>query len=868
MKENNKIRNKSWNKDKLTRGLLIVFINLLVLAISFDVLFLYKCPQFTNTITSQTDFGRSYEESTAFQDLFHYAIRNVMETIQSRYNFETEGKYNPNKLVDVLEYMQDGEISGENKKGLAYTIRQIDDWGELYSDADLRGDTVIVCQKPDNTYYYYYLNEFQEQFRLGKFRLKNTDLTVDAFLNDIESYLPTTSDSQFSIVDEAGTVLYDAFWRFPYTLTEKYKPEGAENILEVVNNIPALNGKLTEVYDALQQTITQVKVELDKYRTSDDVWEEGNTNFTYVLIDKNKKFVYTNNSAYKNFNEAISNLAKLKKKQGKYLVVDDKLSDFDTNMKIYKQDWRNSIQSYYKGDKSNFIFAAFIDTKYPIQDIFYNYKQDYNYFVPRLKSVITSLILTLILFLVCIVWLTTKTGRENQEGKVELLAFDRWKTELGALSILLAWGIPYMLASSIFGNPILTAITGRQVEYVQGVTAMTTGNAYTYNKPTDYILTSFFVLFTTCCFLVGYSSLIRRIKAKILWKNSVLYYICEELKLFWRERSKVSKTTILLIVFIMFHWIAWIWFSVGSFLSVIVLLGMIILDVVSACLVIRDAIAKKKIGIGIEELVKGNMEYQIPTDKLKRENKELAEKVNDIAKGLHKAVDHAMKSERLKTDLITNVSHDIKTPLTSIINYVDLLKREQFEDPKIQGYLEILSEKSMRLKTLTEDVVEASKVSSGNITLEYMDVNFVEMINQTEGELSEKFENNNLKIIQKLPEEPVIIHVDGRRMWRILENIYTNALKYAMPGTRVYSELCVQEEKVIFSLKNISKQQLNFTADELTERFIRGDISRGTEGSGLGLSIAKSLTKIQGGTFNLYLDGDLFKVTIEFPKVK
>ncbi len=867
MEENNKIHSRNWNKDKITKWSLIVFINLLVLAISFNVLFLYKCPQFVNTVTSRTDVGRTYEESTAFQDLFHYAIRNVMETIQSRYNFETEGTYNPNKLVDVLEYVQDGEILGVNKNGLAYTITEMNNWGEMYSDADLRGDTVIVCQKPDNTYYYYYLNEFQEQFRLGKFRLKNTDLTVDAFLGDIESYLPTTSDSSFSITDENGTVLYDAFWRFPYTLTEKYKPDGAENILEVVNHIPALNGKLTEVYDALQQSITQIQVELDKYRTSDDVWEEGNTNFTYMLIDKNKKYVYTNNSAYKNFNDAISNIAKLKEKQGKYLVVDEKLSDFDTNMKIYKQDWRNSIQSYYKGDKSNFIFAASVDTKYPIQDIFYNYKQDYNYFVPRLKSVIFSLIVTLILFAVCIVWLTTKVGEKNEAGEVILSTFDRWKTELGGISIFCVWAIVYLLISSIFGNPIVTALRGRQIEYVQGITTMTTGNAYTYNKPTDYILTAFLVFFTTSCFLTGYTSLVRRIKAKVLWKNSILYYICENMKLFWKERSKVSKACMLLMFFIAFHWVAWIWFSVGSFWSIIVLVGMMILDFISACLVIRDAIAKKKIGIGIEELVKGNMEYQIPVDKLKGENKELAEKVNDIAKGLHKAVDHAMKSERLKTDLITNVSHDIKTPLTSIINYVDLLKREQFENPKIQDYLEILSEKSMRLKTLTEDVVEASKVSSGNITLEYMDVNFVEMINQTEGELSEKFEQNNLKIVQKLPEESVMIHVDGRRMWRILENIYTNALKYAMPGTRVYSELSVQEDKVIFSLKNISKQQLNFTADELTERFIRGDISRGSEGSGLGLSIAKSLTKMQGGAFQLYLDGDLFKVTIEFPKV-
>ncbi|MRN26971.1 sensor histidine kinase, partial [Romboutsia ilealis] len=190
-------------------------------------------------------------------------------------------------------------------------------------------------------------------------------------------------------------------------------------------------------------------------------------------------------------------------------------------------------------------------------------------------------------------------------------------------------------------------------------------------------------------------------------------------------------------------------------------------------------------------------------------------------------------------------------------------KRENFNDPKIKGYLDILEAKAQRLKTLTEDVVEASKVSSGNIVLEFMDVNLVEMINQTAGEFAEKFAAKNLEMIQNLPDGPAMIHVDGRRMWRVLENIYNNAAKYAMPGTRVYADLWVTEENVGFSLKNISEQPLNISADELTERFIRGDISRSTEGSGLGLSIAKSLTTMQEGDFRLYLDGDLFKVTIE-----
>lgn len=295
---------------------------------------------------------------------------------------------------------------------------------------------------------------------------------------------------------------------------------------------------------------------------------------------------------------------------------------------------------------------------------------------------------------------------------------------------------------------------------------------------------------------------------------------------------------------------------------------VLLADVGVFYVVLNGLLLKEKLKKGIEEIALGNMEYQIPLQGLRGENLKLAEMINGIANGFHMAVEEAMKNERLKTDLITNVSHDIKTPLTSIINYVAILKQSDIADPKIQGYLDILEAKAQRLKTLTEDVVEASKVSSGNISLEYMDVDLVEMIQQTEGEMAEKFEARNLKMIVNLPAEPAVVHVDGRRMWRVLENIFGNAAKYAMPGTRVYADLKLEEDTVDLSLKNVSEHQLNISADELTERFIRGDLSRSSEGSGLGLSIAQSLTTMQGGTFNLYLDGDLFRVNIRFPRVK
>ena len=207
--------------------------------------------------------------------------------------------------------------------------------------------------------------------------------------------------------------------------------------------------------------------------------------------------------------------------------------------------------------------------------------------------------------------------------------------------------------------------------------------------------------------------------------------------------------------------------------------------------------------------------------------------------------------------------------MTSIINFVNLLKREDIQDEKIKGYIQVLDSKSQRLKQLTDDLVEASKISSGNISLQMEKINFVELINQTMGEFSEKMNEKCLIMVAAMPEKPVYIEADSRRIWRVVENLFGNVYKYALEGTRVYLDLSVKEKDgkktAAFSMKNISAQSLNISADELTERFIRGDVSRSTEGSGLGLSIARNLTELQNGKFEIYLDGDLFKVILTFP---
>ena len=271
-----------------------------------------------------------------------------------------------------------------------------------------------------------------------------------------------------------------------------------------------------------------------------------------------------------------------------------------------------------------------------------------------------------------------------------------------------------------------------------------------------------------------------------------------------------------------------------------------------------------QIADAIEKIAGGDTSYQMNLAGLEGKELKVGNMINSIGTGLERALQEQVKSERLKADLITNVSHDIKTPLTSIINYVDLLKREQIPGERAQEYLKVLDQKSQRLKNLTEDLVEASKASSGNVKLEMTTLDIVEMIWQTNGEFEEKFATRSLELVSTLPESSILIEADGRHLWRVLENVYNNAFKYAMEHTRVYTDLELKDDKVYFTIKNISANPLNVQGEELTERFVRGDVSRTTEGSGLGLSIAQSLTKLQGGTFEILIDGDLFKVRVGF----
>ncbi|MFZ7120091.1 MAG: HAMP domain-containing sensor histidine kinase [Eubacteriaceae bacterium] len=293
-------------------------------------------------------------------------------------------------------------------------------------------------------------------------------------------------------------------------------------------------------------------------------------------------------------------------------------------------------------------------------------------------------------------------------------------------------------------------------------------------------------------------------------------------------------------------------------------------DIVIAGWLIRLTLKKVKefslIKEGIEIIKDGNLNHTIDVSG-NGEFGKLAANINSIADGLNKAVENELKSERLKSELITNVSHDIRTPLTSIITYVDLLKTEE-DKLKANKYIEIIDQKSQRLKTLTDDLFEASKASSGNIPVNFEKINIVSLINQGMGELNHKIENSKLEFKINNSKNKVFVKADGKLLWRAIENLLSNIFKYAQKGSRVYIDIKEKENEIILIIKNISAYELNISSDELMERFTRGDESRSSEGSGLGLSIAKSFIEIQNGRFKIDIDGDLFKTSIQIPKYK
>lgn len=844
-----------------------------------------------------------YEDTNVFARRLGWDAQQILEYLDKKDQFETEGQYDPDKVVDILTYADGGGVSGVNESGLSYRLGDLVEWGRErgkgnYDGYEARG--IVVCKKTDGTYAYYYREVFRQKVTEGELNLYMGDVAVPKFGALEQEFFTELENGEFELLlfpkqysydmqnqqqteesmkiiasgrlnlrDAEGNPIYVDCWVIDRVVTDLFKPIGAESLLQAVEQSPGLNGRLSEVNDKFQVALSNINSDAETYLYNGEQWDEGNTNLFYLFVDHGAKRVFSNNREFSNYGKWEDYVSTIKKQKNcKYVIVEPEREACESNVDVVAVGKWAKVVDVSQSMTADYTYMVGIDTSYPVTyDDYATAAAAYERWAPYHKLWVGAAVFCAVVFAVALIWLTMVAGRKDGDEELHLNAFDRWKTELGALAAIIPWFV--LTAVALFGLDIMQG--WRISEYDRDVsyyteTLIVESKISLYGS--DLLTIGIYAALVSGLFLMGYLSLVRRVKGKTLWKNSLLRAVARGVRefagIFWENQKLTLRAAMTVAGFGFLHWLLAYaaWEHVGSLFYVMVF--VLAADMAAMLYAVKSVAGRQRVREGVEEMSSGNANYKVQTQGLTGTDRDVAEKLNNIGDGIRQAVEAAVKSERLKTDLITNVSHDIKTPLTSIINYVDLLKRENFENPKIRGYLEILDEKSQRLKTLTEDVVEASKVNSGNISLEFMNVNLVEMILQTIGETSEKMEKRNLEVIANLPETPVAVSVDGRRMWRVLENIFNNAAKYAMPGTRVYADLQVVDRKAVFSLKNVSEQPLNIHADELTERFIRGDVARSTEGSGLGLSIAKSLTQLQGGTFELYLDGDLFKVIIVF----
>ncbi len=819
--------------------------------------------------------GEKYEDSDIFNGIFGYAVADIIRYGVVSSQLETDGGFDGSKPIDVT----------------AYNYRDIG-LPDQYVTADYElGDLLKWAN-----YGFEWTNTEMTSSQAGKFLADKTRVTVidpkSGYFNTSDaSYMKSDVESYTFVNDVSSNQLWvdteenDGFWDD----SGLYAEEEVNAYDIMVNRYKTVEGKNLEEYVSdwdlyydlchnVQNAAKSLAYNYEEYLDYGEYFHPKNTNVSYLIM----KTVGDNTQVYSNLKdddliesvkksmeegEETDHLSNLISKAGKYIYYSPSEMIYQTNSTIAEETVREILNSYDYAYPESVKIWINVDTTYPVADVFTQGATGFGNYTPHFWQWIAAAMAAFVLYVLLLFYLTMAAGRDvNEEGKsyIRLETFDSVPTEVafliavGAMTLAVWVLIVVVELTNISPGDIVSTSDG--VLYEEWFKGLLVAGTFV----TDAVIMFFFYSF------------VRRIKARTLWKNSYLRRLARKIKKFaWKVYDNgniVLRTWVPYGGFLLFNFVMMVWaFAANGVGRVFVLTIAVALDIIVGNLLYRNAREKQGIVDGIETIAGGQLEHQVNTNNLHGDNLTLAHSVNSIGKGIKDAVEISMKDERMKADLITNVSHDIKTPLTSIINYVDLIKREQVDNEKVQNYIRVLDEKSQRLKQLTDDLVEASKISSGNINLHFEKINLTELMNQTIGEFSEKFEQKNLTTVMNVNVPNAVIEADSRRIWRVIENLFNNIFKYAMEGTRVYltiDSLPNNTGYIALSVKNISASPLNCNPDELTERFIRGDESRTTEGSGLGLSIAKNLTEAQKGTFEIQLDGDLFKVILTFPLAK
>lgn len=670
----------------------------------------------------------------------------------------------------------------------------------------------------------------------------NTKLFSNDYLSSIMNnfYIPIFEDASDSVQEKIkkearssdNYSIYDTENGI-YTTSIEQKNATNNNETELAEDLVA-----TDYYSYGYSSSYDIQENVDIYGKSGAIYYDiihDTKNFKYLMIDK-KNGVAVTNLEHTMRTDTIEEIKAIIGENKIYWnLVDGKINTSILHLSLEEIRYTRQYKQM-TGANINEIYTSLIDglpykDDYAIAKIGYELSMRANSMAPILIPLCIAVLLALGLIIL------NGIGKKGKAPGIHLNGFDKLPFGIACLIAVFIMAIGFSFFATIEFNIRAIMITGITIGII--------------------------IVYLAAILLL--ETIVKRMKTHTLWKTTILYKIGHSIQELINNRKIATKL-------ILSYWGFCIIALIATFslvnssgeTSLFWYVVLVMLGIGTFWYLFKRLKEFQTIQNALKAIYEGNNNIELNSNELKGVLKQLAIYIEDIAGGLSNAIEESLKNERLKTELITNVSHDIKTPLTSIINYVDLLKKEEMPNEKAKEYLEILDTKSQRLKKLTEDLVEASKASSGNIKLNMEKINVNELIKQVSGEFEDRFKTRGIEEIMTITEEPIFIEADGRYIYRVLENLYSNASKYALENTRVYVDIIPKQTSVIIQMKNISKEKLNITTEELMQRFVRGDSSRNTEGSGLGLSIASSLTELQGGKFHIYLDGDLFKVTLGF----
>lgn len=581
----------------------------------------------------------------------------------------------------------------------------------------------------------------------------------------------------------------------------------------------------------------------DRYRKYSRLWKRKNE------LKKYPNFIYQIKNT--KTDEIKTNL-----KEGEEFInlVDEKsLRIYKVNGEIIGRGWwyDYDIEEALKGKSHELQIGIKADMKE--RDAFYIGYEEYEDFKRKFEVHKLIIAISILTGLICIIHLIKTSGRKEKDGKIHLKKIDKLKIEVQIFLVMIA-----AIISGFISLEIL-----READSISRLS----GSLFIWTP--HLIAVQIIFVLDVIIGMTFMTSISRQFKNKTLLKNTIVYSVIQIIsKIIGLTSFKWWNVVLIIGYFIFSIFTAVSMSSSGGFGFLTLLLTLVLVNAILIYFVLKFLTSLDEIVKYSSNLADGDLYNYLNVDKMPNSLKILASNIVNMQKGVKRAVEKEVKTEQMKISLIANVSHDLKTPLTSIITYVDLLKKQSIEDEKAKEYITVLDEKSMRMKTLIEDIIEVNKVSTGNVNLELREINLNELINQIIGEYQSNIEKANLNLHVNYEEKDVMILADGKSIWRVLENLIMNVVKYSAENTRVYIDVEEEEDRGKVTIKNISKEKLDISPEQLVERFVRGDEARTTEGSGLGLSIAESLTRIQDGDFKIDIDGDLFKVIVFMPKNK